>query len=488
MLRLVALATLLLALAAPARGDDSPATLQADTPRAFLPLVLGPPATVSPPTSNLPVTAATYLGGAGADQLNGAAIAPDGSVVLGGTLPGHNPSSVVPVTLLGGTNGVVVRLAPDGRSVRSVTRIGGSVTDLEINEAGKIAVCGDFGVAVLSADASAAEWSANPGSAKRCAIGADGTVAVLVGNQVTAYGPTGAQLGSWTLTGVNGVGSTANDIAVDGARASVFATGFAQVSGNLQLPYLRAFAYDGTLKWRSYDIASAPGLGADTRGERLAVGRDGKLYLAGSINGGTGASIFGRDPQDVNTPLGARLVTTDTFNNPTNVGSVKMAWFGRFNPADGTLELAQSLLTRLSSGRGNSIGIEALAADETGKLYIVGDSACCIKDRRGGAGEAQILGVGGVTVGNYEGGEGYFLALSADFRTRLAWTVFAAPGRSAGGSPISAVAVRGGVVALAGTLNVSAGATRGLITVGALQPQPGSEAASEGYAVVMPAP
>lgn len=410
------------------------------------------------PSNNLDVSTATYLGGAGEDQATAVDVAPDGTLVLGGVMPGHNPGGATPVELLGGGDGVVVRFNRAGTEVLSVTRLGNSISDLEVNDSGNIAVCGDFGIAVLNSTASELLWSANPGSSKRCAIGDNATAAVLLdGGQISMYDPSGNPLGTWQVGG-----ETTNDIALDGANDLVFATGYKQVSGNLQLPRLRAWNYTGELQWISYDFDSAPGLGADTRGERIAMGHDGKLYMAGSINGGTGASVFSRDPRDINESLGDRLVKTDNYNNPTNVGSVKMAWYGRFNPTNGELELAQSLLTRLSSGSGNSISINAIAADETGRVFVAGTSFASLQNRD----ERQVAGI---TVGGYEGGEPYFLAVRADFSQRIVWSPFAAPGTSAGGSPASGVGVRDGVAAVAITLNPKDGGSRGLITHNALQ-------------------
>lgn len=413
------------------------------------------------PSLNLPANAATYLGGAGSDAANAVDIALDGSVVLAGSMPGFNPGNVPPIDLLGGGNGVVLRLSSDGQEVSSITRIGGVVNDLEIGDDGRIVVCGDFGVAVLSSDASTLIWNANPGTASRCALGSDGSVAALVGGAAYVYNALGNPLQNWNIGG-----NAQNDIAVAGGQGLVIATGYVQVSSNLQVAFIRAWSYDGTLRWRSYDFASAPGLGADTRGERIAIGRDGLLYFAGSINGGTGASIFSRDPKNIDTRLGSdRNIATDSFNNPTNTGSVKMTWYGRYDPATGNLLRGSSLLTRLSSGSGNSIVAKAITADEDGRIYLAGDSSCCIEQR----GSRQVAGT---TVGNYEAGETFFLAVSEDFRQRLIWTPFAAPGVSAGGSPANGVAVRNRVVAVAATLNSKTGTNRGWITRNALQASP----------------
>jgi hypothetical protein len=350
------------------------------------------------PSDDFAVSSATYLGGSGADQATAVDVAPDWSVVFGGTMPSHNPGGVTPVELLGGGDGVVIRLSHDGTHVQSITRIGQQVNDLEINDEGAIAVCGDFGVALLSADAQSITWNDDSGSASRCAIaqgGADsanGTVAAIIDGNAHVYGAQGNALGTWEIGG-----NSQSDIAVDAATQSVIATGYNQVSSDLQVASLKAWSYDGaTLKWTSYNFSASEvtgeNLGADTRGERVAIGRDGKVYFAGTINGGTGASIFARDPKDITSSAGDRTVTTDNYNTPTNVGSIKMTWYGRYAPDTGDLELGQSLLTRLSSGKGNSIAPNALMADAQGRLYI-GGSAYASIERRGQLPRAKAPGL-----------------------------------------------------------------------------------------------
>lgn len=430
----------------------------------FLPLVQR----AHVPTNNLPVLAATYLGGAGADNLAAVDVAPNGEVVAGGVLPGVTLGAT-PTTLLGGGNGAVVRLSSDGRRVVSVTRIGATVTDLEVDAAGRIAVCGAFGVALLDGSAGAALWSATPGSVSRCAVGGNGTVAALVGNAVFVYGADGAILGNWTVGG-----NAHNDLAVDSGTQSVIVTGYTQTSADLQVAFVRSWGYNGGARWTSYGFSDAAvkaqNILADTRGERVAIGRDGKLYFAGSINGGTGASIFARDPKNVALRLGSdRNVQTDSYNTATNTGSIKMTWFGRYNPATGDLERGSSLLTRLSSGRGNSITPRAIAADESGNVLLAGDTACCLPSR-------EARQIGGVAVGPYSGGEAYLAVLRSDFRERLVWTPFAGSS-GAGGSPAAGVAVRGGTAALGITLNNGS-----LITANAIQPTPGT--LPDGYIAV----
>jgi hypothetical protein len=484
---LCVLAVVLLALA-PVHAQNSPVPLPV---QARLPLLLRP----ANPSTNLDVTTASYLGGAQADTISAAALAPDGSVLLAGAFPAFTPPGVTVTNLISGGNaGALIHLSADGRKLLGIATLPSQVRDMEVNAAGKLVACGDFGVARLDARASRLDWLALPGPVTRCAIAADGTVAALDAGSAYVYDDRGSLLKNWSIAG-----SARLDIAIDGLNRLVIASGYTQknvanqCSGLLQVAWARAWSYDGQSRWTIFDWtaqqAQAANLCADTRGERVVIGEDGRLYFVGSINGGTGASIFAHDPRDITQRLdGTRLIVTDEYTNPFNTGSVKMAWFARLDPATGALERAQSLLTRLSSNRGNSISIRAIDADGSGRVFLAGSTACCIKQRSGTAGAPQTLTVGGVPVGNYAGGEAFFLALSSDFQTRLAWSVFAAPGLSAGDSPADALTVGEEQVLIGATLNVQANSPRGLITIDPLQASPASPDASEAYFVLWPLP
>jgi hypothetical protein len=473
LVRCVLLMCALFALPGSAIVAGQPIATQSASFSVYLPLVVTP----ATPLTSLPAIAASYLGGNGADELHGAGIAPDGALIVAGALPGYAPPAAPLITLPGATSGAVVRLSADGSGVLSVLRFGSVVHDLEINDTGHLIACGDAGIALLRADAAAVVWSAAPGNIARCAIGADGTAAALSGKTVFVYGTNGALIASWTADG-----TAANDLAVDSTRGQVIVGGYTQVSSNLQLPWVRAYAYDGTLRWRSYDFTAAPGFGADSRVERVALGADGNLYVVGSINGGVGASVFSRDPKDLSIPLGLRLVRHDQYSDSTNTGSVKIAWFGRFSPADGSLTLAQALLTRRTSdNRGNSVSIRAIAADEHGRVFLAGDAACCIKNR-------DQQRIAGIAVGPYESGEGYVALISADFQQRLIWTPYAGPDLSGGSSAARAIAVRDRKALTVATLNLDQTKPRSLITFNAMQPTPGGPTGSEGYLLLWRAP
>jgi hypothetical protein len=418
------------------------------------------------PRTNFDVSAATYLGAAGDDELNALDMAPDGALVVGGALPGYLPPTGTGLfELLGGGPGALLRLDGTGQRALSLTRIGDTVADLEIDTSGRIVACGNFGVALLNAEANTVIWSEAPGDgAKRCAIGADdGTVALTVGGTVYTYASDGTLLASWEANG-----KEEYDVAVDSTNQLVIVTSYTQASANWKSAFMRAWDYNGNLQWRSYDFSSNDGLGADTEGRRVAIGRDGLLYFAATINGGTGFSIFARDPLDLNQSAGDRTVKTDNYNNPTNVGSISMTWYGRYNPANGALILGQSLLTRLSSGKGNSIAPEAIMADEQGRVFVAGRMFCCIANR-------DALQIAGQPVGGYQSGEPFFLAVQPDFGQRIVWTPFTQAGGGAGGSPAVGVSARDGNAAVA----IAVDENKNLITHNALQALP--LGGTEGY-------
>ena len=439
--------------------------------KIYLPLLASPSRTL----------VASYLGGPGADSVSATDFDQTGRLLLAGRWAAGPIGGVVATNLPGG-EGAVVRLDPTGRAVSSAARIGGAVRDMEASASGGVVACGDFGVALLRADFGATSWSATPGPVERCAIGAGGTVAALVGKTIYRYGPDGAAAGNWEVAG-----SAVADIALDDASGLVFATGYSQKSANLKVAFLRAYAADGALRWTAYDFANdatlAAGLTADSEGRRVAVGADGKLYFAGFTDGGN--AIYGRDPRDIARRLGgAELIKFDAYNDPYNISGAKsLAWYGRFEPASGALLRGQWLLTRLSDGKGNSISIKAIDAAADGSVAIAGDSAFALPGR-------TSMSLAGIGLGAYELGEPYLLVVSPDLSARRLWTALAATGTTAGGSPATGVAIRGGLVALGATLAPrTAAPARGLLTTpDAPQPSNASPSADEGYYLLLQAP
>lgn len=400
--------------------------------------------------SNLDVTTASYLGnGTGADALNAADIAPDGSVIVAGLSeraadagPLETLWGVVPTNLLGGGAGVVARLDATGRTVRSATRLGDEIDDMEVDRtSGRIAVASDLGVTLLSASADRVVWHQPLTNTTRVAVGNDGTVAALSGATVWVWSASGALLGTKTLTN-----SYVTDVAVDAVSGSVFVVGF----DNRRLPYgepvqvafLYSFSYDlSTRKWVNwgFDGAALEELtAADTRLYRVAIGHDGKLYALGENAGGN--SIFQRDPRDPN--VTRATVQYDIYNQPVQTRSAHFAYYARLEPDTGALLGAQLAIPRLPDGTSNTFRARAITADEQGYIYVTGTSAFIIENR-------DLQHIAGQQVAPYKGGDSALLVVAPDFRTRMRWTVWTAGGNPNHNTTIGGVAAAQGIAAIA---------------------------------------
>jgi len=435
------------------------------------------------PGDDFSVCTATYLAGSGEDRVGGVAVAGDGTIYYAGSLPGEDLGTT-PTSLMGGGDGIVLRLSADGRELLSSTRIGGRVSDIAvIPGSDRVAVVGDFGVAVLEDDATTLGWSDQPGDAGASAVAAaaDGRVAVVHGTSLTLYDAAGASTAS---VGVGG--SAVDDVVIDGPSGLTIVTGFKQDDGppctQLQIPFLRAYTEDGERAWTGYDWdreeVGAVSECADSRGIALAIGGDGWLYYAGESHGGN--TVHRRLPSDLSTM--ATVVKTDMYNDPYDLnGAAPITFYARMDPATGAIDQGQFLVTRLSSnGKGNAARPRAIAADAEGHVFIAGATACCIEN---GAGKT-VNGEPAMPEG-YQGG-GFVLVTSPDFGERLSWTTI----RGQSGNGEAGVALASGVnVVAAFDQQIDEGSTadQPLLTFDAIQPSPGGGAA-DGYLVVWPRP
>lgn len=421
--------------------------------------------------TNLVVCTASYLGGTSSDTAAGVEIAPDRSVVLAGTLIGNNLNRTptylqVPNGPVQG-NGTVLRMDPTGRTPLSITRLGNTIDDLDIDRrTGNIVVAGDFGVAVLNPQATQILWTRNLGpgggarasTGRRVAVGSGGQVATLFNKQVRVFDANGNLLGQFGPGG-----SYAEDVAIDSASGTVIVAGWSQRDGGgcsqLQIAHIRSFSYTGTLKWKNYDWSHAQAYGAnsscaDTRGLRVAIGRDNLLYFAGESAGGN--SIYRYNP--TNLSAAAPNVRYDAYTDPYNTKSNHITYFARMVPATGQILAGQFLLSRLSAGGGNTINPRAITADERGTVYVGGASAASIANRN-----PVNLSINGQAIGPYSGGDGFLAIIAPDFRSRRIWTTWTGVNTTAAGSTITGVAAFQGAAATISTSNGN------MITVNPLQ-------------------
>ena len=374
------------------------------------------------PTNNLDISSATYLGGSQDDSTDAVDISADGKfVIVGGSLKDTN-LGVKETELLGGGDGTIVRYDPQTNKPISKTNLPGRVIDAEVSKNGDIAVAFEGGVAVLNSDATKVKWSKSLSNVDRVAISDSGKVGVVRnikgGDRAYLFDSEGEQLKEWKT---NSSKRHFQDIAVsDQNGGMVFATGYEQKTSILQVAFTQAWSYQGENLWKNYDFDDEDiyeeNLLADTRGQRVSIGRDGNLYSSYFVNGGTGFSIFYRDPYSLSEKVGSdRKIETDLYNSPTNVNSVKMTWYGRYDLETGELIKGQSLLGRLANGKGNSVDVDSITATEDGTVILGGSAAARIANR-----DEQTIE--GKPVKDYVAFDGFVAVISPDLQERLSWT------------------------------------------------------------------
>lgn len=424
------------------------------------------------PTNNLDISAATYLGGKDDDFTNAVDISLDGNfVIVGGSLKNSNLGGKE-TKLLGGGEGTIVRYDSRTNQAVATTRLPGKVVDLEVSKNGDIAVAYQGGIAVLNPDATNIKWSKSLNNVSRIAISDGGKVGVVRdisgADRAYLFDGKGEQLKEWSTNSSN---RQFNDIAVtDQNGGMVIATGFEQKTKILQVAFTQAWSYQGKNLWKNYDFDNKDiynqKLMADTRGQRVAIGRDGQLYSSYYVNGGTGFSIFDRDPFDLSEKLTKnRKIETDKYNTPTNVGSVKMTWYGRYDLKSGDLIKGQSLLARLNNGKGNSVDVNSITAAEDGTVILAGGAGARIANR-------NQQTIEGKSVSDYAGFEGYIAIISPDLQKRLSWTPIT-------DSDGTVAAVRKGKAAAVTTTDFKGGQ----ITHNAIQDKAGGK--NDGYLLVI---
>jgi hypothetical protein len=205
----------------------------------------------------------------------------------------------------------------------------------------------------------------------------------------------------------------------------VIATGYEQKADLLQVAFTEALSYGGEDRWKNYDFNAGEiqgeGLTADTRGTHVSIGRDGQLYAAYKVNGGTGSSIFYRDPNDLTEKVtDDRKIETDDYNRPTDISGGKITWYGRYNLETGDLIKGQTLLARQSND-GKSVTVDSITATEDGTVILGGDAAFKIANRDDQTIEGQPVSEYTKNDG-YDGFDAYLAVISSDLKQRISWT------------------------------------------------------------------
>lgn len=404
----------------------------------------------------------TYVGRRD-DAVVGVAIQADGTLVVAANVAA-GPFVAGHVRELGKGPGVVLRLAPDGKKILSVTRVAQRLRDLALDQADRIFLAADDDGAICL-DAGAERVSGKQAVGGRCAriaAAPDGHCAALRygkeddtatgAGQVTVFDPQGKQVGQFA-----GHRNTL-DLCVDDRSRTVVLIGWRQANAfdllktqPVQIAYVRGYSYSGEVKYTLYDWPTeqdAPGFinrltnnMADTRGYRCAIGRDGRLYCAFECAGGN--HIFRFEPQlekDQWVRAGGKKPKGDDYHGFHNSRAEHKTFFGRYDPGTGAYLAGQEFCARLNNGRANAVRVVdgAITAAETGTVALAGSSAYGLP--------LAFLPPG---TGDYTGGS-FLLLMHPELKQRLYCTRFQAGAVS---RAVDARTVKGQLIVVVGGTN-----------------------------------
>lgn len=239
------------------------------------------------PAAEFGISTSTYLGDGGdSDATRGLRIAADGTVVAAVNLGGADPGNAVTVrTLLNGatpaTPGAIVRFAPDGKTVLSITRLAAAVHDLALDAADNLYLAaGTDGIFKLNPAADTILWHHLPGTfVYRCDAGPSGSAVALA---PTSPANLEGNSGPGTIHVIDPAGTPAasfpgrhntQDVAIDEASATIVFTGYRVTSSfgppgdsswnPVHIPYARGT--DLTIRSSTPAPRTRPSPGATTR-------------------------------------------------------------------------------------------------------------------------------------------------------------------------------------------------------------------------------
>lgn len=184
----------------------------------------------------------------------------------------------------------------------------------------------------------------------------------------------------------------------------------------VQVSYLYAYEIDWySLLWKSWDFDwnQLSDNMADTRLYRIKVWNDDKIYVW--WESAWWNSIFRRNWKNLYTDTTVKLWR---YTNPYNTSDNHITWFGVVDPNNWEVMRWQFVLTRLDSGKWNSVRIKDwfLNVDTYWNIYLWLSTAYEIEDRE----EKQI---NWQKVWSYWGDMSVYI-VSNNLKDRMLWTVF----------------------------------------------------------------
>lgn len=384
----------------------------------------------STPASNLPLSLGSYVSELPA-QAVGLAISATDRVVVGINL---NPVSSFP-----SGQGELQFWTPGSAGAPLRESLTGTLRAMasDSSGSGRWIAGGSFGVLLGSADGhtigSSLPLSGLIGAPDRLAL-CGNHFALLRATQVALYDLDGNLRGQFSVAATR-----VADLACEADGSRIYVTGDRQLSSTLRMAYAEAYSPTGTRLWRAWGHSAAEAQAAnslaDTDGRRILRAADGGLYVAARTDGGN--NVFRFQPQ--NLAQNAPNLGFDAFNQTFQLsGAPSLGYYAQLDPASGAMLRGQFLLSRLSNGNGNSVGVDALALASDGALVVGGQAFASLANR-------ATLTVAGQPIGAYSGGDPYLLVVPADFASRRYWHP---PVGESGRGLTRAVASRSGLTAM----------------------------------------
>jgi hypothetical protein len=320
----------------------------------------------------------TWMGGPGADRFTSAAVMPDGTVVLGGVMPNNgdadkDPKLPASAKITGRGEGILVRLAPQIGVIPGALRFLGAISDIDADESGNLYIATATGSLRLDVRGRILWNNDIGGPGSRITAGPSGSAIILSDKTITVISPYGTANKKWKVEA-----DAVLDIACDPVEQLAYVTGYdtRTTADGKSLEVAFVYAYDGSGKiaWKAYGWTaaelSAAGLAANTRGLRLLVGADHKVYVVGQ--GAGGANLWARQSQDLAKP--ASLIKADKYQDAADAGAaVTVGFIARLDTKTGRSEAGTFLVAR-NGDKPASLRLRDLAVGEAGRIFVAGDA------------------------------------------------------------------------------------------------------------------
>jgi hypothetical protein len=325
---------------------------------------------------------ASPYGGKGTESFVGAGILQDHSIVLAG--------NAQLTSLRKGTGrGFLLRLTMEGEKPAPgrPIEIPGHINRMKISPSGHLCLLIDnAGVHMLRPGTSKPIKSCSLRGILDFAVDSSGEIVVLHGRNMTRYDRTWKRR-KWSVTWHAYGGNRPGGMAVCPKTGIAAVVGYGMTHTGREPwkdPYAYGFDRAGKQIWKLWDPKpglqvsgshGGNGLMADTTGKFAKAGGDGKVYLSLYADGGN--SVCTRDPANPDERIAPEVYEGVYQRGPGHgfKGASKTSVAFRVDAAGGKLEKGTWMCAWLSPQRANGLGMDDLAVDEKGRVYIAGGSA-----------------------------------------------------------------------------------------------------------------